>query len=782
MGRAALVFALCGACASSSSVVCDDGSTCPGGFQCDVEHDRCLLPEQVSACEGKQEGEDCTYSDMPGGCHFGACETFFCGDGRITGTEQCDGDDLGVDNGGNPATCITAGFYAPDGLACNPRTCVYDTMACGGGRCGDKEVNGPEACDGLTKQTCVSIGFDAGSVACTSSCAFQITDCSRFGWNPESISDVAGLAVAGSSPADQWVVGDKGKAMHYEGAFWNSYPTGVTNPLTAAWSIAPNDTWATGLAINQQPPVVIHWNGNQWSIVTGIPAADYLDVWATGANSVYLATKTGVLRFDGSMWTALGNLAEETIAIRGTSTSDIYVATKAGALKHWDGNAWMTVTLSNVEPHFIDANKPKVVWVLGYVANNLSNGVVAHWDGATWTQHVFANQVFANISSSAANDTWVAGNDGIMRHWDGVAWSRTTNIGASSTGLAAISGMIHLNATTVLAVSTQRLAYRYRGQAFGTYPPLGPDPFTATDNNAIWGTAANNQYIVNVRGEVWHFNGTTWTTVFTTPGNVPTKAIHGIASDDIWVGADNGRMYHWDGNAWTGEDVATTTIRKVWVSAAGDVWAFTDSHGFHKEGSTWMSYVIGGNQVTSVSGTGPNDVWVVDSSLPHKLWHWTGSDWSEVATGATTPMLAVVAVSGNDVHVSAEQGRLYHWNGTSWNEQIVTPLAELTMLAATSHTDVIAASERDLFHYDGQQWTAMRPPVDFVPNTADYLPIVSLQATPGRLDMLMRRYYVRTLLRTRALKCDMQEKPNCNDGVDNDCDGTIDSADAECGS
>jgi hypothetical protein len=76
----------------------------------------------------------------------------------------------------------------------------------------------------------------------------------------------------------------------------------------------------------------------------------------------------------------------------------------------------------------------------------------------------------------------------------------------------------------------------------------------------------------------------------------------------------------------------------------------------------------------------------------------------------------------------------------------------------------------------------MRPPVDFVPNTADYLPIVALRASPGRIDMLMRRYYVRTLLRTRALKCTMQESPNCSDGVDNDCDGTIDSADAECGS
>ena len=27
---------------------------------------------------------------MPGACQFGACETFYCGDGRITTPEQCE--------------------------------------------------------------------------------------------------------------------------------------------------------------------------------------------------------------------------------------------------------------------------------------------------------------------------------------------------------------------------------------------------------------------------------------------------------------------------------------------------------------------------------------------------------------------------------------------------------------------------------------------------------------------------------------------------------------------
>src|SRR4051812_20869059 len=228
MGRAALLVGLLVAsCAQSSSVICSDGSTCPGGLQCDVEHDRCLLPEQVLECKDKPDDSDCVFNGAPGACQNGACIAYFCGDGRITGTEQCD-PQLLVDGAlsskdGEALTCIDAGYYAPDGLACNPSTCNFVTDACQGGHCGDNTVNGPELCDGPTTETCESIGFDAGSVSCNLQCGFQIRDCSRFGWNPESLSDVEALAVAGSSRDDQWAVGGNGKAMHYAGAFWNSW-------------------------------------------------------------------------------------------------------------------------------------------------------------------------------------------------------------------------------------------------------------------------------------------------------------------------------------------------------------------------------------------------------------------------------------------------------------------------------------------------------------------------------------------------------------------------------
>ena len=94
-------------------------------------------------------------ADVPGTCHDGACDPLLCGDGVRTGTEECDGSNLGS------ANCTTAGFYDPAGLACT-QFCTFDTSGCVG-RCGDGIVNGPELCDGSPPDgTCVDDGFDAG--------------------------------------------------------------------------------------------------------------------------------------------------------------------------------------------------------------------------------------------------------------------------------------------------------------------------------------------------------------------------------------------------------------------------------------------------------------------------------------------------------------------------------------------------------------------------------------------------------------------------------------------
>ena len=780
---------LLASCVSSSSVVCEDGSSCPGGFQCDVENHRCLLPEQVAACDGKAEGDDCEFNGGPGACRDGACEIFFCGDGYVTAGEECDGDDLGTDEMGNPPDCKSFGFYGVEGLACRP-SCIYDLSVCYElhGYCGDMLVNGPELCDGSTAKTCMSIGFDAGAVTCDQSCGLGIRNCNRFGWTAESLADTVAQAVAGTGPDDQWAFGTKGRAMHYEGAFWNMVPTGVQQTLINGWAIAPNDVWAVGQsrASPPLPSIVLHWNGSVWSAVSGAPVgAEFLDVWAASAAAVYFATEAdGVQLYTGSAWSEVGTLTGKPTKLRGTGPNDIWAAIEGGVLQHWNGATWSPTTLAGVNVQFIDANAPNDVWVIGPSLANPSTGVIAHYDGSGWTQWVTAQETYNAIASSAPNDTWVAGVDGIMRHWDGVAWSRTTNIGASPSGLAALSGMISFGPGDVTAVSTLNLAYRYRGQTFGLFAPLGPNPFDATQNLAIWGRDANDLYVTNVRGEVWHNTSSGWVLAYTIPQGINTilaRAVWGSGPSDVYVAGSDGRVYHYDGMMWAGEDLSPgVPLHELWGSGASDVWAFGTAGAFRRVSATmWTRYALSDRRVLGVSGTGPSDIWVVEEGTPNTLWHWNGSAWATVATGASFPMIAVVAVAPDDVHVSEEQGRMLHFNGTEWTETILAPLADLKFLAATAADDVIAGSERDLYHYNGEIWSPMRPPIEFVPNTSDYIPMIDLQAVPGRVDMLLQRYRIRTLIRTRPISCAVREV--CGDAVDNDCDNLLDRVDtSEC--
>jgi hypothetical protein len=167
----ALSFAA-SACLRSGSSNCGD-LVCPATTTC-MYGTACIDTDLVSACTGLADGSPCTVPGLPPNvCEKGVCQASRCGDGRVTGAEQCDGSDL------MNKTCIDEGFYSPSGLACNPTTCQYDTSACVG-RCGDGIKNGPELCDGadIGSATCFDVGYYASAgLGCKPDCTFDASAC-----------------------------------------------------------------------------------------------------------------------------------------------------------------------------------------------------------------------------------------------------------------------------------------------------------------------------------------------------------------------------------------------------------------------------------------------------------------------------------------------------------------------------------------------------------------------------------------------------------------------------
>lgn len=106
------------------------------------------------------------------GCALDIDESLSCGDGYVSDAEECDPADVErafVD------ACRARGFQID--AACDPLTCrILDSdLDCN--VCGDGIARGNEACDGadLRNQDCP--GDALGTLGCTASCKFDVSDC-----------------------------------------------------------------------------------------------------------------------------------------------------------------------------------------------------------------------------------------------------------------------------------------------------------------------------------------------------------------------------------------------------------------------------------------------------------------------------------------------------------------------------------------------------------------------------------------------------------------------------
>lgn len=104
----------------------------------------------------------------------GSINPVVCGNGLKEGAEVCDGADLGGQS------CTTLG-YASGTLACSTNCSSFNTTSCSSASCGNNILEIGETCDGtdLGGATCASIGLAAGTLACNGGCsAFVTTGCS----------------------------------------------------------------------------------------------------------------------------------------------------------------------------------------------------------------------------------------------------------------------------------------------------------------------------------------------------------------------------------------------------------------------------------------------------------------------------------------------------------------------------------------------------------------------------------------------------------------------------
>ena len=122
------------ACLTPEAKWCSFDLICPAGMACDDVHGRCVLPAQLSACEGLQDNAPCSF--------LGAPEQFYCRDGVCLPASNC----------GNGTVDTDFGEGCDDGNQDNTDACPDGLGGtCQSATCGDGFVwstdGGFEACD-----------------------------------------------------------------------------------------------------------------------------------------------------------------------------------------------------------------------------------------------------------------------------------------------------------------------------------------------------------------------------------------------------------------------------------------------------------------------------------------------------------------------------------------------------------------------------------------------------------------------------------------------------------
>jgi cysteine-rich repeat protein len=179
---------------------------------------------------------------------------------------------------------------------------------------------------------------------------------------------------------------------------------------------------------------------------------------------------------------------------------------------------------------------------------------------------------------------------------------------------------------------------------------------------------------------------------------------------------------------WNEMDSPTeSTLRDVWGDPSGDPILAVGDDGvvIRFDGSSWADETSLASRLKGISGTGPNDIWVVgdDGALPTpagKVFHYNGSQWSDVHEGdqpPTTlpPLRSVWSHLSNVVFAVGGAGTIRHFNGSAWTPNICQFGGRLSDVWGSSQNNVVAVSvDGEICHYDGMSWDrVLESPVSF---------------------------------------------------------------------
>jgi len=271
-------------------------------------------------------------------------------------------------------------------------------------------------------------------------------------------TNFVGEAVLAST--NVWAVGNYNDASGNEFTLieqWNGQqwgvvsspnPTGATNNhLVTASATSANDVWAAGYyfdtTTNTNEPLIEHWNGTQWKLVTAptpsqtvnnsftsVAALSATSVWVVGSSyTTSQITVTLTEHLSGTKWSVvaspspgIGSLGSLLNGVTALSSGNVWAVgqyypsnnstSEETLVEHWTGSQWKVVASPN-SPSGVSGNgftsvaaeTKNNLWAVGAYYNRQSNPQILteQWNGKTWNIVNAPNPgTFENLAWSVA--------------------------------------------------------------------------------------------------------------------------------------------------------------------------------------------------------------------------------------------------------------------------------------------------------------------------------------------------------------------------------------------
>ncbi len=553
-------------------------------------------------------------------------------------------------------------------------------------------------------------------------------------WRTMYLTESAVLDIALVPDGTAWAVGEAGTVLYYTGETWQKIEGPTDETLHAVAFAAAGDGWAVG-----QAGTILHYEGANWHIVNApVTAADELfdialvdgDGWAVGQrfNTVSHKLDGLILRFVGGTWTeaAIPRTAP-LYAVSFVAADQGWAVGEEGTLLHWDGIEWTRVSIPTGTALYDVAVLGGEVWAVG------DQGVRVRWNEEGAHVELTPYRVpFTGIGFAGPDAGWIIGGDSTVLYYDGATWSP---IGMPV--VADLFGLFVTDGGEVWVTGEGGLVGRVtaEGWQFVTQPYLDAD-LTAIDMLDIPAGWAVGGWPLQLDAGVvfWQHGEHTWSP--RQLGNAPSLFdIDVLSQDEAWaVGQDAsvadptkaGVVWRFTSGSWALAGYPdVSALFAVEAISSDDVWAAgQDGALVHFDGTKWQKMPVSENiHLYGLHFRAPDDGWAVGerfvvSGDPPRYeavaLHYDGLSWQETTIPPGPPrLLAVYALSSQDVWAVGNLGVILHFDGEDWTVVQGQKAYNLLDLDFAGPGDGWAVgTQGTILRYLGNTWTSVASPTD----------------------------------------------------------------------